>query len=90
MGCYHAATSLLVALISWHYFYSHWVLRRGWFKPCSFKKHSVPYMIEVVLTNILVQGGVIYPYINGFLYGSCLPPVLSSYDVEVVVIYGVS
>ena len=47
-------------------------------------------MIKVVLTNILVQGGVIYPYINGFLYVSCLPPVLSSYDVEVVVIYGVS
>ena len=46
-------------------------------------------MIEVVLTNILVQGGVIYPYINGFLYGSCLPPVLSFYDFEVVVIYGV-
>ena len=45
-------------------------------------------MITVVLTNILVQGGVIYPYINGFLYGSCLPLVLSSYDVEVVVLGG--
>ena len=47
-------------------------------------------MIEVVLTNILVQGGVIYPYIDWFFYSSCLPPVLSSYDVEVLVLYGVS
>ena len=44
-------------------------------------------MIEVVLTNILVQGGVIYPYINGFLCGSCLPLVLSSYDVEIVEVW---
>ena len=41
--------------------YSCWVLERAQFKPWSFKKHSVPYMIEVVLTSILVQGGVIYP-----------------------------
>ena len=54
------------------------------------KKDSVPYMIEVVLTNILVQGGVIYPYIDLFLYSSCLSLVLSSYDVEVLVLYGVS
>ena len=46
-------------------------------------------MIEVVLTNILVQGGVIYPYIDWFFYSSCLTPVLSSYDVEVLVLYGV-
>ena len=55
--------------------YCHWVLGRAQFKPWGIEKHSVLYMIEVVLTNILVQGRVIYPYIDRFFYSSCLPPV---------------
>ena len=70
--------------------YNCWVLGRAQFKPWGIKKDSVPYMIEVVLTNILVQGGVVYPYVNRLFYGSCLPLVLPSYDAELVIVYGVS
>ena len=31
-----------------------WLLRRAQFKPWGVKKNSVPYMTEVVLTNVLI------------------------------------
>ena len=35
--------------------YNHWVLGRAQFKPWGIKMNSVPYMIEVVLTNIKLK-----------------------------------
>ena len=46
-------------------------------------------MIEVYLPIFWFKVGV-YPYVNRLFYGSCLPPVLPSYDVELVIIYWVS
>ena len=34
------------------------------------KQDSVPYMVKVVLTDIPVECGVVYPYVDGFLNGS--------------------
>ena len=58
------------------------LLGRARFKSWSVKKNSVPYMTEVVLTNVLVQGWIVYPYEDGFLDGAGLPLVLPAYDIE--------
>ena len=59
-------------------------LGRAYFKTRGVEKNSVPYMIEIVLTNILIESWIVYPYIDSFLYGSGQALVLSPYNVEVV------
>ena len=44
-------------------------LGTAYFKARSIKKDSFPYMIEIELTNILVKSGIVYPDVDGFLYG---------------------
>ena len=39
-------------------------------------------MTEVVLTNVLIQSWIVYPYVDGFLDGPGQPLVLPAYDVE--------
>ena len=59
-------------------------LGRAYFKPRGLKKNSIPYMIEIVLTNIPIESWIVYPYIDSFLYGSGQALVLPPYKVEVV------
>ena len=42
---------------------------RAYFKARGVKKDSVPPMIEIELTNIPVKSGIVYPDVDGFLYG---------------------
>ena len=44
-------------------------LGRAYFKARGIKKDSVPDMIEIELTNIPVESGIVYPDVDGFLYG---------------------
>ena len=44
-------------------------LRRAYFKARGVKKDSIPDMIEIELTNIPVKSGIVYPDVDGFLYG---------------------
>ena len=53
-------------------------LGRAYFKARSVKKDSVPDMIEIELTNIPVKSGIVYPDVDGFLYGSFFGPVMRS------------
>ena len=57
------------------------LLGRAQFKPWGIKKTPVPYMTEVVLTNVLVLSRIVYPCEDRFLNGPGLAPVLSAYDV---------
>ena len=47
-------------------------------------------MTEVVLTNVLVQSRIVYPYEHLFLDGPGLPSMLPSYYVETVVCNGMT
>ena len=58
------------------------LLGRAHFKPWGVKKNSVPYMAEIVLTNVLVECWIVYPYEDRFLDDPGLPLVLPVYDVE--------
>ena len=44
-------------------------LGRAYFKARGIKMDSVPDMIENELTNIPVKSGIVYPAVDGFLYG---------------------
>ena len=44
-------------------------LGRAYFKARDIKKDSLPDMIDIELTNILVKSGIVYPDVDGFLYG---------------------
>ena len=44
-------------------------LGRAYFKARGVKKDSVPDMIKIELTNIPVKSGIVYPDVDGFLYG---------------------
>ena len=44
-------------------------LGRAYFKVSGIKKDSVPYMIGIELSNIPVKSGIVYPDVDGFLYG---------------------
>ena len=46
---------------------------RAYFKPRGAKKDSVPYVIEIVLTNVPIKGWIVYPYVYNFFYGSGQP-----------------
>ena len=59
-----------------------WLLGRAQFKSRGVKKNTVPYMTEIILTNILVLSWIVYPYVDGFLDGPGQPLVLPAYNVE--------
>ena len=44
-------------------------LGRVYFKARGVKKDSVSDMIKIVLTNVPVKSGIVYPDVDGFLYG---------------------
>ena len=44
-------------------------LGRAYFKIRGVKKDSVPDMIEIELTSIPIKSGIVYPGVDGFLYG---------------------
>ena len=45
-------------------------------------KNSVPYMTEIVPTNVLVLSRIVNPYVDGFLDGPGQVLVLPAYDVK--------
>ena len=49
--------------------YVHIHLGRTYFKARGVKKDSVPDMINIELTIIPVKSGIVYPVVDGFLYG---------------------
>ena len=55
--------------IGWNWLVMHIPLGRGYFKATGIMKDSVTDMIETELTNIPVKSGIIYPDVDGFLYG---------------------
>ena len=59
-------------------------LGRAYFKTRGVKKNSVPYMTEVVLTNIPIESWIVYPYTDSFFMVLDRTLVLSPYNVEVV------
>ena len=61
--------------IGCNWFVMHIHMGRAYFKARGIKKDSVPDMIEIELTNILVKSGIVYPDVDGFLYG----PVVRSW-----------
>ena len=48
------------------------------------EQYSIPYVWEIVLSYVLVQGGVVDPDEHGFLDGSCHIVLFSANDLEVV------
>ena len=44
-------------------------LGKAYFKTRGVKKNSVPYMIEILLTNVPIENGIVYSYVDSFLYG---------------------
>ena len=65
-------------------------LIRAYFKPRGVKKDSVPYMVEVALTNVPIYSWIVYPYVYWFLYGPGQALVFPPNDVEIVWCWGVS
>ena len=51
--------------------YVHMSLGRAYFKTKGVKKNSVPYMIEIVFTNVPIESGIVHPYVGQALV---LPP----------------
>ena len=49
--------------------YVHIHMGRAYFKARGVKKDSVPDMDGIELTNISVKSGIVYPDVDGFLYG---------------------
>ena len=47
----------------------HISLGRIYFKARGVKKDFVQNMIKIELTNIPVESGIVYPDVDGFLYG---------------------
>ena len=58
-------------------------LGRAYFKTGGVKKNYVPYVIEIVLTNVPIESWIVYPDIDSFLYGPGQALVLPPYNVEV-------
>ena len=58
-------------------------LGRAYSKTRGVKKNSVPYMIEIVLTNVHIESLIVYPHEDSFLYGPGQALVLLSYNVKV-------
>ena len=48
------------------------------------EQNSIPYVWEIVLSNIFVQGGIVNPDKHGFLDGSCHIVLFSAKDLEIV------
>ena len=46
------------------------------------EQNSIPYMWEIVLSNVLVQGGIVNPDKHGFLDGSCHIVLFSTNDLK--------
>ena len=56
----------------------------GYFKSWGIKSYSVPYMVQIVLTYILINCGIVNPYVDRFLNSSDNAMVLPTYYLEVV------
>ena len=48
------------------------------------EQNSIPYVWEIVLSNVFVQGGIVNPDKHGFLDGSCHIVLFSTNDLEIV------
>ena len=54
-----------------------------YFKPWVIKTYSVLYMVQIELTYIPIECGIIVPYVDGFLNSSSNAMVLPPYYLEV-------
>ena len=64
--------------------YVHIHFGRAYFKAMGVKKDCVPYMIKIELSNVPVKSRIVFPDVDGFLYGPGYILVLPPQDVEVV------
>ena len=53
----------------WSWLVMHIHLGRAYFRARGIKKDSVPDMIEIEFPMFLLKSGIVYPDVDGFLFG---------------------